>query len=470
MSAEAAPRTAARKRKQGWAIAAIVLVLVAVVAAGAYAFLRPKGATTTRASTATVERRTIEVLVSGTGSAVVADSVTVNPQISGTVKKLYVSLGETVTAGDKLYKISSEDVDTQLLQAKAKLIQSKESRTQAKHSLQQAQNQQYSAKTTQIKAEQTLDDLESQPETTAGLDDRITLAKRELKSAKKAYAAACTGVASAKLGVEAAEANLDSAQQTYDDAVDATDDTVVTAPIDGVVTALPISVGSEVSAGSNSASGSSATGGGSTASDGASGSTSGSSSGASASSGSLTISDVSTLEVQISVSEVDVTSLVAGQQAEITFDAIADKVFVGTVSLISPNGSSSSGVVSYGVDLTLAEQDPRLKPDMTATADIRTLVAENVLAVPNAAVKSDGDTKYVEVVGKGGTTSRAVVALGTTNDTYTEIESGVAEGAAVSTGSTASASASSPSSSGRAGGGGGFMMGGPPGGGGPGGD
>jgi len=449
--------TAARKRKQGWAIAAVALVLVAAVGVIAYSFLKPKSATTTKMSTAAVKRQTIEVLVSGTGSAVVADSVTVNPKISGTVKKLYVSLGETVTAGDKLYTISSTSVDTGLLQAHAQLLQSKQSQKQAKQSLQQAENQQYSAKTAQIKARQTLENLESQPATTVGREDQITIAERDLKSAKSAYAAAGTGVSSAEMGVQVAAANLESARQSYDDAVDATDDTVVTAPIDGVVTALPISVGSDVSAGSNSSS-SSSTSGGSSSSTAVSSGTSGSSSSSSASSGSLTISDVSNLKVEIAVSEVDVPSLVAGQKAEITFDAISDKVFVGTVSLISPNGSSSSGVVSYSVDLTLAEQDSRLKPDMTATADIKTIVAENVLVVPNAAVKSDGATKYVEVVGQGETTSRKVVTVGVANDTYTEIKSGVSEGANVSTGSTASASTSSSSSSGGAGGG--FMMGG----------
>ena len=76
------------------------------------------------------------------------------------------------------------------------------------------------------------------------------------------------------------------------------------------------------------------------------------------------------------------------------------------MSLISPNGTSSSGVVNYDVDLTLDSQDPRLKPDMTATADIKTQVAENVLVVPNAAVKTDGATKYVQVVGRNGATSK----------------------------------------------------------------
>jgi membrane fusion protein, macrolide-specific efflux system len=474
MSAEAAPLTAARKRKGRWATVMVVVLFVAVAGAAGYTLLKSKtsssGATV---STATVKRDTIKVLVSGTGSAVVADSVAVNPQISGTVQKLYVSLGETVSAGDDLYTISSESVDTQLLQAKASLLQSEQSQEMAKQSLQQAKNQRYAAKTTQIKAQQNLDALESQPSTTPGVANQITIAKREVTNAKSAYTAAGTAVSAAEIGVQVASANLNSAQQSYDDAVASTNDTVVKAPIDGVVTALPLSVGSAVTAGTTSSSNSSS--GGTAASSSSGSSSSGGSAGTSTSTSSgssLTISDVSNLKVQVAVSEVDVPSLKTGQTAAITFDAISDRVFVGTVGLISPNGTSSSGVVSYDVDLTLAAQDPSLKPDMTATADIETLVAENILVVPSTAVKTDGTVKYVEVVDQAGTVSRSVVTVGVSNDSYTEVKSGVTEGVSVSTGAVASATASASSSSKSSSAGGGFMMGGgaPPSGGPPGGN
>jgi multidrug efflux pump subunit AcrA (membrane-fusion protein) len=459
MSAEAAPIAAARKRKKGWAIAIVVVLFLAVAGVAAFTFLKPKSSSSTQVSSAVVKKQKLEVLVSGTGSAVVADSVAVNPPISGTVEKLYVSLGETVSAGDDLYTISSENVDTAYLKAKASLLQAKQSQKQAQQSLQQAQNQLYAAKTAQIKAEQSLETLESQPATMPGHADSVELAKREVTSAKKSVSSAKTGVSGAELGVQVAAANLSSSQDAYAEAVADTKDTVVTATADGVITALPISVGSEVSAGTSTSSGSSSASGGSS-SGGASGSTgtsSGSSSGSASSGSAVTISNVTDLKVQIAVSEVDVPSLKTGQKADITFDAIQGKVFTGTVSLVSPNGSSSSGVVSYNVDLTLDSQDPLLKPDMTATADIKTLVAENVLVVPNAAVKTEGATKYVQVVGGNGAMSKTVVKVGASNDTLTEVTSGLTEGARVSTGATTS-SATSGSSSQRQGGG--FMMGG----------
>ena len=87
---------------------------------------------------------------------------------------------------------------------------------------------------------------------------------------------------------------------------------------------------------------------------------------------------------------------------------------------------------------------------MTATADIETQVAENVLTVPSVAVKTKDGEKYVVVVAPDGTTSQKTVTTGVSDDTNTEIKSGLSEGEAVATGSVASESTSS-SSSGRRG-------------------
>lgn len=461
MSAEAAPLTAARKRKVRWSIAAVVALVAIVAAVAGVTLLKPKTSATSGVSTAAVARKTLKIVVSGTGSTVVADSVTVNPEISGTVETLDVSLGATVSAGDTLYTISSTDVETQLLKVKASLLQSKQSKTQAQGQVQQATNQLYSAHTQQIQAQQSLDELESQPATSPGRADKIVLAKRSVSSAKAGVTAANTSLSAANLDVQVANANLTSAQQSYDDAVAGTKHTTVIAPIDGVVTALPVSVGSAVSAGASSSSSSGSTSGGSNGAS-TTGATTASSSSSSGSSGSLTISDLSDLKVQVSVSEVDVPSLRVGQKAAITFDAISGKEFVGTVSAISPNGTNSSGVVSYSVDLTLDGSDARLRPDMTATADIATQVATNVLVVPSAAVKTSGTAKYVEVASQEGTISKHNVTVGVSDDTYTEIKAGLTQGATVVTGSSTASTSSSSGSSGR-----GLMLGGV--GGGPGG-
>jgi multidrug efflux pump subunit AcrA (membrane-fusion protein) len=461
---------AAKKARSRWAMIIAAVVLIAAIAIVGTTLLKPKSSGQTALATATAERKTITVLVSGTGTTVVADSVTVNPEISGTVKKLYVSLGETVTSGDDLYTISSSDVQTQLLKAKASLLQSKQSKTQALQSEQQAEGQLYSARTQKIQAQQNLDKLESQPATTPNHANDITIAERQLTSAKQSVGTAETSLDAAEIGVETANANLKSAQKSYDDALADTKSTVVTAPITGVITALPISVGSQVTAGTTSSASSSGSGGGSSSSSAggatSSGGTAATGSSSSSSSGSaITISDMSSIKVQVSVSEVDIPSIARGQKAVVTFDSLPGKTFDGKVGEVSPNGTTSSGVVNYTVDVNLNSLDPSLKPDMTATADITTLVAADVLVVPSAAVKNEGSTKYVNVVDPSGQVKKQTVTVGVSDDSYTEIKTGVTAGVTVSTSASTATSNSSRS-------GGGFMPGGGggPGAGGPGGD
>ena len=454
MNADAAPRSAARKRKMRWAIGGSVALVLVIAAIAGSALLRPKKSNSSALETAPVSSRSIHVVVSGTGSSTPRKSVSVNPKISGTVTKLYVSVGDKVQKGDKLYRISGDDVATQLLKAEAALVQSKQGRVQALQTLQEAKARVYSARTDQIQAQQDYGDLKSLPSTTTGIGHKLRLANRKVASAKKSVKSAKISQSAAYLGVDAANADVASAQQSYDDAVQATKDTLVTAPIDGVVTAVPISVGSDVAAGStSSSSGSSGSSTGSSAS--------GSSSSSSSSSGgtSITIAKLDNLMVEVSISEVDIRMVSVGQTASVTFDARSGVVFAGTVHSVSPNGTTSSGVVNYAVDLYLKKKDARLKPDMTATADISTASAENVLAVPSPAVKTKSGEKYVVVLQAGGATKDQPVTVGLSDDSYTEIKSGLSEGQTVVTGSGTSTTKSSGS--------GGFPGG--PGGGGPGG-
>ena len=185
-----------------------------------------------------------------------------------------------------------------------------------------------------------------------------------------------------------------------------------------------------------------------------------------------------TLQAEVSVSEADITQLALGQTATLTVDAISDTEFAGKVKSISPNGTSSSGVVDYTVTLSVKPADDRLRPDMTVTADIATTVADNVVAVPSAAVKTNGSSKYVVVLGTNNQTSNQTVTTGVSDDTYTEVKTGLTSGTTVVTGSVTSASSTSSTSgstksggtAGLLGGAGGGTGGPPSGGGGPGGN
>jgi len=461
MNAAVAPLAAQRKRRARWAIAIVVVIAVAALAAVTPVILRSTRDTTTAPTTVAAQTRTITQVISGSGNTVAADSVTVNPEVSGTITSLYVSLGDEVQEGDKLYRVSTKDAENALLQAKTQLLQAHQSKLQAASQLEQAEAQLYSATTQQIKAQQSLDRLRSKPATSTVAKNAIVLAERELNSAKKSVASAADGVDSAEVGVQVANANYAEAKRSYDDAADDVSKTLVTAPSDGTITALPVSKGDYVSAGTSgsSAGGSGSSGGGTTTSQASSTSSSSSSSGTS-----IVISDLTDLAVTASVSEVDVAALSVGMEATVTIDALAAEAFTGEVKSISPNAASSSGVVTYEVEVSLGTTDERLRPGMTATTDIVTHVAHDAVAVPNSAIKSDGTTKYVQVLTNGAAEKRTV-QVGATDDAYSEITSGLSAGEQVL---TASATSSADSNAGEFRGG--MMMGGPPAGGRPGGN
>ena len=438
MSSEVAPLTAIRRRRARIALVVLGVTVVAVVAMVVVGLTRSRASTTTSLLTATASRKTIHVTVSGTGSTAVKDAELVYPEVSGTVKSLCISLGDKVAAGTKLYAIDAADVESAILQANTQLLQAKESRIQASAQYTQAEQALTDADSALTKAEDALTAAQGVAAGTPGRYTRVSAAQSQVTRATSGVDSAQANVDAAVLGVKVARANVTSAQDAYDKAVAKRDKTVVTAPIAGVVTNLPISVGSAVTAGtSGSGSGSSSSGSGSSAT-----AASSSSSSSSGSSGALTISDLNDLDVEISISEVDVAKLKVGQKATVTFDAISDKTFSGKVASIANGGTSSSGVVSYAVVVELDARDSRLKPDMSASVDVDTQVADNALVVPSTAVKTSGTGKYVQVVGPSGTTN-TTVTVGVSDDTYTQITNGLKDGTVVSTGSTSSGSSTS---------------------------
>ncbi|OGI57528.1 hypothetical protein A3B85_01855 [Candidatus Nomurabacteria bacterium RIFCSPHIGHO2_02_FULL_37_13] len=144
----------------------------------------------------------------------------------------------------------------------------------------------------------------------------------------------------------------------------------------------------------------------------------------------------------ISLNEVDVIKIKIEQKATFTFDAIPDLTISGTVTEIDPIGVVSQGVVTYDVKIGFDMQDERVKPSMSVSAVIITDMKQNVLIVQNSAIKSKDDANYVEMfdqslpsptAGLIGSISKIIpdripVEVGLSNDSRTEIISGIQEG------------------------------------------
>jgi len=179
----------------------------------------------------------------------------------------------------------------------------------------------------------------------------------------------------------------------------------------------------------------------------------------------------------ISLNEVDAAKVAVGQKATLTFDAFSDLSIAGTVSEVDGIGAVSQGVVTYGVKISFDTNDARVKPGMSVNATIMTAVHNDVLVVPSSAVKTQGSASYVQELGQkytaaqmaGSVTSATAptnvpVAVGLSDNTNTEIVSGLSAGdeviakTSVSSGTGAKTTATAATT--RTGGGGGFGGGG----------
>ncbi len=132
----------------------------------------------------------------------------------------------------------------------------------------------------------------------------------------------------------------------------------------------------------------------------------------------------------ITLNEVDVAKVKVGQKVKLTFDAIDGLTIDGTVSTVDLVGTVSQGVVNYNVEIAHDTQDERVKSGMSVSASIIVDKKENVLTVPNSAIKTQLRTNYVELYAGASTTPpiQRKVQIGVTNDTLTEIISGINAG------------------------------------------
>jgi len=165
---------------------------------------------------------------------------------------------------------------------------------------------------------------------------------------------------------------------------------------------------------------------------------------------------------EISLNEVDIAKIKINQKATLTFDAIEGLNITGEVAEVDTLGTVNQGVVSYNVKIGFDTQDDRIKPGMTVSASIIISADQNVLLVPNSAIKQQNNISYVQMPDNVEINEAALanvsgitltnspkqqeVKTGASNDEYTAIISGLKEGDTVITQTITSTTSSSSSS------------------------
>ena len=212
-------------------------------------------------------------------------------------------------------------------------------------------------------------------------------------------------IASARAQVASAQAALQTAQQNLNN-------TTLVAPMDGEVNSINGVVGEGVSPG-----------GGTTAE--APG-TQAPLPTSSASTGFMVIGDVSGMDVVIPFAESDASRLAFNQDAQVTFDAVANLTISGHVIAVATAATNASGVVNYHVTIALNQTNKALKQGMTANAAVTVSKATNAIVVPNLAISHVAGQAFVNVYA-GGQQVQTPIETGVVGDQFTEVTGGLNE-------------------------------------------
>lgn len=395
-------------------IAGIVILLV--IFGATRIFGQKKQSATYQTSTA--EKGTLITSVSTSGTISSGNSINITSGATGVINTVYVKNGDPVKMGQKIADVTL-DQDSQQKQTAAW-----SSYLQAKNSLASAQSKLYSLQAAEFAANQKfINDAVARDLAT---DDPTYIQENATWLQSQADYINQSSV------ITQAQAALSSAWLSYQQT-----SATITAPAAGTVDNLTITPGLVI--------------------------TSSNSSNSTTTLNTLGVvkSSNNQLQANVNLSEIDVVKVKAGQKVTMTLDAYPDKTFTGKVVVVNTNGQVSSNVTTYPTTIQFDSPDTGIYPNMAVTAQIMTNIKDNVILVPSAAVQTSNGQSTVRVL-KNGQVQSVNVQIGSSNDTQTEIVSGINEGDNVvtSVSTTSSGSTSSSTSPFSALGGRGFSGGG----------
>lgn len=327
---------------------------------------RPGGPTQAAAAVAVetekISALSIEQYVSISSKVSAKQEISVIPQTSGTVKNVYVKLGDEVKKGQVLFEVDSANAQIQVRQA------------QGTYSSAQS-----TVETSRIQYEDLLKTLEQ----TQRMYKAGAVSQNELDTVQ-------SNVDKAKLQLETAEKNLEyNASASLANAQKQLSDTSVKAEISGIVSEINLTAGDVVSGQSPA----------------------------------MTLVNLNDLKVSFHVSE-DVINLVAvGSKVYVKVDAVSDEAIAVNVTSVANAADSVTGL--YTVEADLPNLSGKLKPGMFANIRLVVEKQENVISVPINTVLEKNGEKYVFLVDENNTAHKKTVETGLKNDEYIEVTTGL---------------------------------------------
>ena len=422
------PATLAKPKRRSRGRLYLILFLLALVGLAAYSYVKSHQEKPTVVMVEPATRRTIIQLVSATGKIQPETEVKISPEVAGEIIDLPVIDGQAVKKGDLLIRIKPDNYKAQVAQQEAAINAAKAMSLQGKAQLDKARED--LKRYTDLYARKVINDSD------------MTNYKTQAQVTEANY--------------NATLAQIDQAESMLSQSRDLLDKTSIYSPIDGIISLLSVKLGERVVA-----------------------------TGQFAGTEVMRVADLNNMEARVNVNENDVVNVKNGDEAAISIDAYPNRTFRSTVyqianTAVTTAANTQEEVTNFEVRLHIKTEGARLRPGMSATADVETATVKNVVAVPIQAVTvrntadklspeerdkqklasqtaaSAGDNNSVELdkgkaltkrdendqkklqkvlyVKKGDQVSQRPVEIGIADNTYLEIKSGVQPGEEVVSG------------------------------------
>lgn len=362
----------------------VIAVLLVVVGYVGYPYFTPADQPQVHYITEPVKRGTLSKSVLATGAIRANQRVEVGAQVSGKIRHLYVELGQAVKKGDLIAEIDSETQQNNLSTAQAELL----------------------AYQTQLSAKQVA----------------LTLANSQHQRLRKLYAqnsgslaeleAAENNLAAAKAAVEELNAKIQVAEISVKTARTNLGYTQILSPIDGVVVSVPVSIGQTVNANQTSPT-------------------------------LVQVADLSQMRIKFEIAEGDIAQVKPHQSVQFSTLAEPNRHYRGEIVSLDPahtkltdnsytEQSGNSEAVYYYANVLVENADLSLRIGMTAQGKVMIAEKQNVLLVPNTALKKGKGGISVLVLENGLAVEKSV-QLGLNDSQYSEVLRGLDEGEQVIT-------------------------------------
>jgi HlyD family secretion protein len=402
----------------------LIILLIVAIAVPAFIFVRGSNAeSASQFQTATLERGTLTATIGATGTVRARQTAVLVWQAAGTVDTVNVKVGDNIPEDFVMAFLEKTSLPQSIIMGEADLadaqkalddlLTSDTARAEAVIALRDAEE-------AFVKADNYLHYLQNSrriPQTSVrtflirtrrGFEYRtvtktfkgpapedwiieaendLALKKAELDEAQRTYDRLTSGNTTE---IEAAQARVEAAQATLNMAR-------VISPFAGTVTEARTLPGDQIGAGATA----------------------------------FRVDNLSSLLVDVQVSEVDINNVAIGQPVTLAFDAILGKTYHGEVVEVAQAGTVDQGVVNFTITVELTDADAAVKPGMTAGVNIVVEELQDVLLVPNRAVRLVDGERVVYVLEEG-QPAKKEIRLGSSSDTMSIVASGdVAEGDAI---------------------------------------